>query len=242
MDKCILRLDNAVYAKNYPEVKKFITKNPNPAADNPNIRIEIHMNDIRESHTLARFSGIKNVRVEGMDTLMTENYIKVFKKLRKFFGDFEFAPCNGSFCATALAAEFLTSGGSRIATSFSGVGGLAPTEEIIMILRNERLRKPAKTYECFPEMTRLIGEIVGEKVSKLKPVIGKNIFSVESGIHVDGIIKQPKTYEPFSPEAVGKTRKIIIGKHSGTSSIIAKMTELGIEKEHKNIPLILEKV
>jgi homocitrate synthase NifV len=79
-------------------------------------------------------------------------------------------------------------------------------------------------------------------VRRNKPVIGKRIFNVESGIHVDGILKQPECYEPFPPEIVGRKRKIVLGKQSGTASIRAKLSELNIQCAEKHIPIILEQV
>ena len=55
------------------------------------------------------------------------------------------------------------------------------------------------------------------------------MFAHESGIHVDGIIKNPKTYEIFSPEEVGLERQIVVGKHSGSRTIELKFAEYGIE-------------
>ena len=55
------------------------------------------------------------------------------------------------------------------------------------------------------------------------------MFAHESGIHADGVIKNPKTYEIFSPEEVGLVRQIVVGKHSGSRTIELKFAEYGIE-------------
>jgi homocitrate synthase NifV len=82
----------------------------------------------------------------------------------------------------------------------------------MMILRVQRLRKTGKTYEFFPEMADLLRKMTGEALNK--PIIGKRLFYVESGIHADGVLKLPKCYEPFPPEIIGQTRKIVLGKES----------------------------
>ncbi len=61
------------------------------------------------------------------------------------------------------------------------------------------------------------------KLPNNKPVIGKDVFKYESGVHVAGIQKNPATYEPFKPELVGLERKLALGKHSGKNSIIFKI-------------------
>ncbi len=179
-------------------------------------------------------------RIQGLDDALCGDYLQTFKHLK---GNFEFCPENRYHCATALAAEWAMSGaGKSIVSSFSGIGGFAATEELIMILKINGLRKAGKTYDFLPEMTELFSKIIKKKIPKNKPVIGSKIFDVESGIHVDGILKNPACYEPFSPESVGQKRKIVLGKQSGTASIRAKLAELKIKCAEEAIPHILEQV
>jgi len=62
-----------------------------------------------------------------------------------------------------------------------------------------------------------------------KPIVGENAFAHESGIHVHGVLKNAATYEPISPELVGHTRKIALGKHTGASALKSKLEEYKIE-------------
>jgi homocitrate synthase NifV len=172
------------------------------------------------------------------------DYLQTFAKIKEAYGeDIELCPANNFHCATALAAEWLISGmGNNVVSSFGGIGNFAATEELVMILQMKGLRKAEKTYEFLPEMTKLFCKITGEKVRKNKPIIGKKIFNVESGIHVDGILKLPECYEPFSPEIVGQKRKIALGNKSGKASVRAKLSELNMQCAEKHIPHILEQV
>jgi len=205
---------------------------------------EILLDDMRDINALAAcFKGCGKIRVQGLDDIITGDYLNDFSRLRKnFSGGIEFCPTDRYNFAAALAAEWLANGEENVATSFGGTGGFAPTEEVIMILKLAGLRKPEKTYEFFPEMASLLEKITAAPVSCNKPILGKCIFDVESGIHVDGILKDPKCYEPFPPETVGLKRKIIIGKHSGTTSIKAKLAELCISCGEEKIPAVLERV
>jgi homocitrate synthase NifV len=165
----------------------------------------------------------------------------------QFSGGIEFCPGNRYIFAAALSVEWLinggaASGGNRIAASFGGIGGFAPTEEVTIALKLAKLRKADKSYDFFPEMTSLLHKITGKPVRCNKPVLGECIFHVESGIHVDGILKNPMCYEPFPPETVGLKRKIVIGKQSGTASIKAKLAELGIPRAEETLAAILEGV
>ncbi|MCL2260578.1 MAG: hypothetical protein FWC15_04385 [Fibromonadales bacterium] len=153
-----------------------------------------------------------------------------------------FCPNNDFHCATAMAVEHLINGGENVATSFCGIGGFAATEEVVMALRVCGVRKTDKTYEFLPEMAKLFQKITSIDIPANKPVIGEKIFHVESGVHVDGILKQPQCYEPYPPEVVGLHRHIVLGKQSGTASIRAKLSELGLQCAEEHIPLILKRV
>ena len=75
-----------------------------------------------------------------------------------------------------------------------------------------------------------------------KAVVGGKIFSHESGIHVDGVIKNPSNYEAFSPEEVGLRRYLVIGKHSGAHAIHHKFEELGIDLVEEDCEKILTEI
>ncbi|MDP2232027.1 MAG: homoaconitate hydratase, partial [Actinomycetota bacterium] len=81
----------------------------------------------------------------------------------------------------------------------------------------------------FREIAEYVMGAAGRNIPVWKSVIGTNMFAHESGIHADGVIKNPKTYEIFAPAEVGLVRQIVIGKHSGSRSIEMKFAEYGIE-------------
>jgi homocitrate synthase NifV len=184
------------------------------------------------------------IRIIGLGNALCGDYQRTFARLKKLFcGDIEFCPTGNFHCATALAAEWVICGaGSNIVTSFCGIGNLAATEELVMILRMNGLHGTDKTYDFLPEMAGLFRKITKRNICPNKPIIGKQIFHVETGVHVDGILKQPKCYEPFPPEIVGLSRKIVLGKQSGIASIRAKLSELNLQCADDEIPDILDRV
>jgi homocitrate synthase NifV len=236
-----LRIKNPTNADKYPDVKQFICRN---APESSNVRTEIALNDTRDAYTIARYSDYERIRIQGLDDVMLGDYAAAFKRIRdKFSGDLELCPTNRLDLAAATAAEWAVANPSTaIVTSFGGIGGFVPTEELVMILRLQRLRKVTKNYEFFPEMADAFQTLVKRSFRGNKPIIGKRIFYVESGIHVDGIAKQPKCYEPFAPEIVGQKRRIVIGKQSGAASVRLKLSELGLKRDEKFVLPILERV
>jgi homocitrate synthase NifV len=238
----ILRIEKEADKAKFPKFCRFVCRNA--AKQDEKTICEILLNDMRESYTISRYKDYKRIRIRGLSDIITTDYLQVFAHLQKVFhGEIEYCPTNRYSFATALASEWLVNGsGSTVVTSFGGIGGFAPTEEVIMILKLERLRKVGKNYSLFPEMADLLRKITGNPIRMDKPIIGNRIFHVESGIHVDGILKNPKCYEPFLPESVGLRRNIVIGKQSGTAAVKAKLDEIGIAYTPEQIPKMLEQI
>jgi len=145
--------------------------------------------------------------------------------------DIEMHTHNDFGMATANALAGVRAGASLVGVTVNGLGeraGNAVLAEVAMALKY--------LYEIDihvkPRELREISEYValasGRTLSVCMPIVGTNMFAHESGIHADGVIKHPATYEAFHPEEVGLERQIIIGKHSGSRSIVLKFQEYGI--------------
>ena len=134
----------------------------------------------------------------------------------------------GLAVANTLAA--VEAGAEICHVTMNGIGertGNAALEEVAVNLfanygvETVDLRKIGTT-------SALIERITGFPLSHNKPIIGRNAFAHESGIHVHGVMGNSLTYEPFKPEMVGVDRRLVIGKHSGAHSVKGRMEELGI--------------
>lgn len=78
-------------------------------------------------------------------------------------------------------------------------------------------------------LSTLVGRLTGVKMPVNKPIVGDNAFAHESGIHVHGILNNSSTYEPMSPEMVGHSRRIVLGKHTGANALKSKLKEYHID-------------
>jgi 2-isopropylmalate synthase len=86
--------------------------------------------------------------------------------------------------------------------------------------------------------SRLLSEITGVSVAPNKAVVGANAFAHEAGIHQDGILKNPLTYEIISPQEVGvPARRLVLGKHSGRNALRAHLLELGFMTNDEELRL-----
>jgi homocitrate synthase NifV len=83
--------------------------------------------------------------------------------------------------------------------------------------------------ERFRELSEYVASASARTIPAWKSIVGASVFAHESGIHADGVIKNPLNYESFSPQDVGLERQIVVGKHSGSRTIYRKFQEFGIE-------------
>lgn len=154
--------------------------------------------------------------------------------------------CHNDFgLALANSISGLLAGGNAVSTTVNGIGeraGNTPLEELIMALKILYGIDLKLNIEVLYELSEIVEKYTSVKKAVNKPIVGKNVFRHESGIHVDAVIEEPLTYEPFLPELVGRKRKIILGKHSGSRAIKAKLDEYGIKVTKDELCKIVEKV
>jgi len=124
--------------------------------------------------------------------------------------------------ATANTVEGVLAGADYFSGTFTGIGeraGNAPTEEVCAALRFLHGIDTGVREGMLREICGMAQKFSGVSVQRHKPIVGENAFSHESGIHVDGVLKEPRTYEFLDPSSVGHERKIYFGKHSGESAL-----------------------
>ena len=183
-----------------------------------------------------------------------EEYGEMFRRVREFLGDAQgitlSAHCHddlGLAVANSLAA--IRAGVRQIECTINGIGeraGNASLEEIAVALavRKESfgVTTSIRLEHLFPA-SRMLTEITGAQVAPNKAVVGANAFAHEAGIHQDGIIKNPSTYEIISPETVGvPSRSLVMGKHSGRNALRVSLRDLGFEATDAELAEIYRRV
>ncbi|ELS05197.1 homocitrate synthase NifV [Xenococcus sp. PCC 7305] len=151
-----------------------------------------------------------------LDPLMT--YKKVENLVAKLDIPVEMHTHNDFGMATANALAGIRAGATSVNTTVNGLGeraGNAALEEVVMALKRIYGINIGIDTQRFQEISKFIVEASGCDVPPWKAIVGDNAFAHESGIHGHGVIQNPATYEPFSPEEVGRQRRLVIGKHSG---------------------------
>jgi homocitrate synthase NifV len=133
--------------------------------------------------------------------------------------------------ATANAIAGIRAGAKFVNTTINGLGeraGNAALEEVIMGLKHACGIETGIDTHRFREMSLFVAKASDRPLSVSKPVVGSRVFAHESGLHADGVIKDPHNYEGFDPAEVGLTRSIVVGKHSGTGGLIERYRSMGI--------------
>ena len=153
--------------------------------------------------------------------------------------------CHDDFgLAVANTISGINAGASSAHVTINGLGeraGNASLEEFVMALQCLYNRRHNIKTELLYETSKFISNVMGIIVQPNKAIIGENAFGHESGIHTHGIINNPLTYEPISPEIVGRKRWLQAGKHAGAHGIKAMLEDFGIEPTNEQLHEIVEK-
>ena len=159
--------------------------------------------------------------------------------------DIEVHTHNDLGMATANAIAGIRAGARFVNTTVNGLGeraGNAPLEEVVMGLKVACGIDPGIDTHRFHELSRFVARASHRPVPSWKPVVGERVFSHESGLHTDGVLKNPLNYEGFDPADVGLKRHIVLGKHSGTSGVVERYRTMGISVSRKEAVQLLEQV
>jgi homocitrate synthase NifV len=147
--------------------------------------------------------------------------------------------------ATANTVAAVLAGATHINTTVNGLGeraGNAPLEEVVMALRIVHSLETGIDTRRFPAISRLVSAASGRPVAANKSIVGDSVFTHEAGIHVDGLLKDVRTYQGLDPMEVGRAHRIVLGKHSGAAAIVQAYAHLGITLDEKRAGEILAHV
>ncbi len=146
----------------------------------------------------------------------------------------------GLAVANSLAA--VQAGARQLELTINGIGeraGNAALEEVVVLLSVRQNTLGVNTNVHLNQLfasSRMLTEITGAQVAPNKAVVGANAFAHEAGIHQDGILKNPLTYEIISPEAVGvPKRQLVLGKHSGRNALRSTLVDLGFQPSREEL-------
>jgi homocitrate synthase NifV len=179
--------------------------------------------------------GARRVRIA--DTVGVGDPFSVHRLFAQLTGavpslDFEFHGHNDLGMATANALAAVEGGARSVSVTVNGLGeraGNAPLEEVVAALMFARGVDTGVDLGRLTAICHRVAELSGRPVPVAKPIVGERVYVHESGIHVAGLIKDPRSFQPFLPEEVGAVGPTFVaGKHSGSKALRHLLSERGI--------------
>ncbi len=134
--------------------------------------------------------------------------------------------------ATANTLAAALAGATHVNTTVNGLGeraGNAALEEVVLGLSHLYGIESNIDLRDFPSLSVLVATASGDTIGSRKSLIGRDVFSHEAGIHVDGLLKDLNNYQGVDPALVGRSHQLVLGKHSGSQGVIHAYRQLGIQ-------------
>ncbi|HDO41305.1 MAG TPA: 2-isopropylmalate synthase [Candidatus Bathyarchaeota archaeon] len=189
-------------------------------------------------------------RITPPDTvgaLTPERTYEFFLDLKNTFPNVIFGVhCHDDFgLAVANTLAALRAGVEEAHVTVNGLGeraGNAALEEVIVALKLQYNVDTSIKTELLYDTSMLISRLTGISVQPNKAIVGENAFVHESGIHTHAILSEPSTYEVIPPEIVGRTRRLVAGKHAGSHGIKAALKEMGLNPTEEQLKEIFLRV
>ena len=205
------------------------------------------LNYLTKAFLTAEEAGADRVTVcDTVGILTPERSAELFAKLKKTAKVPIGVHCHNDFgMAVANTVAALGAGAEEVHATINGLGeraGNASLEEIVLTLRSlYKLNLGIKT-ELIYSTSQLVSRLTGIHVQPNKAIVGENAFTHESGIHTQGMLANPLTYEPIAPELVGATRRIAAGKHSGSHAIRMALEDMGLKPTEEQFREVFQRV
>jgi homocitrate synthase NifV len=144
--------------------------------------------------------------------------------------------------ATANTLAALRAGASHASVTVVGLGeraGNAPLEEVAVAVSSLYGWQTGIDLKSLSQVAQTVTKAAGRAIPEAKAIVGDAVFTHESGIHVDGLLKDPKCYEALDPASLGRAHRLVLGKHSGLGAVTNALKELGLDVRSEEAKAIL---
>jgi homocitrate synthase NifV len=145
--------------------------------------------------------------------------------------------------ATANSLAAVMAGAGSVDVTVNGLGeraGNAALEEVVMAMRVSLGRPCGVDPRRLVELSTAVARASGRPLPESKPITGAGVFRHESGIHVQALLADRRSYEPFPPHTVGRSgRQVLLGKHSGRAALRYAMHSIGISLDDQQAACLL---
>jgi len=179
----------------------------------------------------AKAAGAKRFRIaDTLSVLDPDSAFALLARLRATTDlELEFHGHDDLGLATANTLAAIKAGASHASVTVIGLGeraGNAPLEEVAVALKQLYGRDTGTVLSELESVAAVVAAAAARAIPLNKAIVGEHVFTHESGIHVDGLLKDARTYQSLDPRLFGRSNRIVIGKHSGLSAITSLLAEL----------------
>ena len=172
--------------------------------------------------------------------------LAIFRRLRETVDiELEMHAHDDLGLATANTLAAALGGATHVNTTVNGLGeraGNAALEEVVMGLRKLYGFRVEVDLARFPALSHRVAAAANRPLSWHKSLVGEGVFTHEAGIHVDGLLKHPLNYQGVDPAELGRSHRLVLGKHSGTRAVLKVYRDLGIDLSHRQADALLRRV
>ncbi|MBR0962299.1 homocitrate synthase [Bradyrhizobium japonicum] len=147
--------------------------------------------------------------------------------------------------ATANTLAAIKAGATHASVTVIGLGeraGNAPLEEVAVALKQLYGCDTGVALSELEKVASVVAAAAARAIPLNKAIVGEHVFTHESGIHVDGLLKDQRTYQALDPRLLGRSNRIVIGKHSGLAAITALLAELQLSVSAEEAKTVLARV
>jgi homocitrate synthase NifV len=147
--------------------------------------------------------------------------------------------------ATANTLAAVKAGATHASVTVVGLGeraGNAPLEEVAVALTQLYGRETGIVLTELADVAAIVATAAVRPIPVNKAIVGDHVFTHESGIHVDGLLKDRRTYQALDPALLGRSHRFVMGKHSGLAAIAASLAELQLQASPRELPAVLAQV
>jgi len=205
------------------------------------------LNFVQTVMETAQHAGARRIRFADTVGIMEPfSVADIFRTLRAGSDlELEMHAHNDFGLASANTMAAVYGGATHINTTVNGLGeraGNAPLEEAVVALRHLYQVDTGVDSGRLMALSEMVQRASGREISWQKSVVGEGVFTHEAGIHVDGLLKDPRNYQGLDPAELGRSHSLVLGKHSGGRMIRNCYAELDIELQGWQVEALLQKV
>lgn len=141
---------------------------------------------------------------------------------------------NDGGCGVANSLEAVRAGADHVQGTINGFGERCGNADLVPVLANLSLKmgkslRAGDNLARLTELSRTVDELANQRPNPKSPYVGDHAFAHKAGMHVDGVRKNASSFEHVPPETVGNGRHILISELSGSSNVLLKILEMGLE-------------